>query len=82
MQSSPCSKGMRPIFEAAYFGELAKDGEVNPTRSQGVPLPIWEDLEDQEPRLDNSAYTSTGRSGRSGQSRPGNKRTSREDTPL
>lgn len=31
--------------EAAYFDELAKDGEATLARPRGFPLPIWEDLD-------------------------------------
>lgn len=35
--------------KTAYFDELVEDGEVTPARPQGVPLPMWEELEGEEP---------------------------------
>lgn len=49
------------FLEATYFDELAEAGEVAPSKPKGVPLWRWEDLERGDPRVDNSAYTSTGR---------------------
>lgn len=33
------------------FAELAEDGGIILARSQGVPLPTWEDLEETKPKL-------------------------------
>lgn len=38
----PFQKNKAHIFQASFFDEFAEDGEVMPTRSQGVPLPKWE----------------------------------------
>lgn len=64
--------------EAAYFDELAEDGEVAPARPRGTPLPKWEDLEEEEPRVDNSDFTSQVGRERGDKNKQGNKRTRRE----
>lgn len=45
--------------EVAYFDELAEDGEVAPSRPRGT-FARMEELEEGEPRVINSAFTSTG----------------------
>lgn len=47
----------------AYFDDLAENGEVTPARFRVVPSLMWDDLENQKPRPDNFAHTSTGRPG-------------------
>lgn len=47
------------FFKAGYFDELTKEAELAPFRPRSVPLPVWEDLERQERKPDNSAITYT-----------------------
>lgn len=66
------------FLEAAYFDELAEDGEIVTSKPRGIPLPEWKDLEEGEPRVDNSVFASTGRSRKEKQNKQGNKRPCRE----
>lgn len=63
------------LSEATYFDELVDNDEVAPAKPRGTPLPEWYDLEKEEPRVDNSAFTSTGRQRKGRQNKQGNKST-------
>lgn len=56
---SPFHKDEAYFSEAAFFNELAKDGDNTPARVRGVPLPAWEALEEQKQKSDEKAFTST-----------------------
>lgn len=45
----PFQRDEAHFSEATYFDELTEIGDVTATMPQGVPLPIREDLEGQEP---------------------------------
>lgn len=74
MTESPLQKNEAHFSEAAYFDELADEGEVAAPRPRGVQPLMWEDLEGQERRFHNSAHTSMGRPGPSKQNKNSNKR--------
>lgn len=68
-------------MKAAYFDELAEDGEVTPDRPWDVHLQMWEDLESQKARCYDSAHT-IDQLGTLKQSKPSTKRTRRGDDLL
>lgn len=45
--------------EAHYFDELVEEGEVAIATPRSAPLPVWEELDDNKPDLDNFAHNST-----------------------
>lgn len=74
---SPFQRDEAHFSETGYFDELAEDDKVAPATSQGLPLPIWEDLMGEETRADNSGHASTGWPRKGHQSKERNKRTHR-----
>lgn len=50
---------MKLIFQKLiFFYELAKDGEVIPTKPHGLPLPVKQDPEEQKSKPGEFAYSS------------------------
>lgn len=46
------------MSEVAFFDKIAKYGEVSLARPRGVPLPVWEDLQEQKAKSNEKASTS------------------------
>lgn len=49
---------MKLTSQRAFFYEIGEDREIALARSRGVPLPVWEDLEEQKPKSDGVASIS------------------------